>query len=131
MSEPTQSTPIGIEMNGFVWDGTHWVPKTDGSGHVFDGRSWKPASGQGGHQPPLRAMLPQLAGGEAFVDPHYSYRLTRQTSDDLQFIVRVHKIAIIVALIMLIPALIFMVMGIASAFAALASLGSIVAQRPR
>ena len=64
------------------------------------------------------------------MDPHYAYRLTQQTSDDLQFIVRVHKIAIIIALILLIPSLVFLVMGMARALAALASLGSIVTHLP-
>lgn len=89
-----QTPGLGDEWNGYVWMGSAWVPRIDGSGRVFDGVGWTggPSAGQraAASQPP--AM---------FAHPHYAYGLTRQTSDDLQFVVRFAKIMIIVWLVLL------------------------------
>lgn len=66
-----------------MWNGTAWVPKTDSSGSRFDGTTWHPPQRAVGAAAPSSPVP-----GYAFTDPHYGYGLTRQTSDDLQFIAR-------------------------------------------
>lgn len=82
--------PVGSRRGDYVWDGSQWVPYRDGTGNTFDGRTWNRPP-----QPPPSAPQPVL-----FADPRYAYGLTRQTSDDLQFIARYLKIVIIVGLVL-------------------------------
>lgn len=99
MTDGSGSRPIGTVSGNYVWDGSTWVPRVDGTGNVFDGTGWHRP---GGHQPP---GFPPLAGGGAgatFTDPRYGYGLTRQTSDDLQFIARFIKVMIIVWIVLLV-----------------------------
>ena len=97
---PPPNPAVGTVYGGYVWDGRQWVPQMDGAGRVFDGFQWGP---------PPRATRPtaanpiwtnQSAGG--FASSSHAYGLTRQTSDDLQFIARFTKIMIWVWIIQLV-----------------------------
>lgn len=117
MAEGQRPPSVGDEWSGYVWNGSAWVPRVDGSGRVFDGVRWSggPTTGQG------------AAGGyqqALFANQHYAYGLTRQTSDDLQFIARYAKILIIVTLVLAALSLIGLLFS-------LLTLGSLVAMLPR
>lgn len=84
--------PVGSRQGDYVWDGSQWVPYRDDTGNTFDGRTW--------NRPPLPPLPSAIPAAQLFADPRYAYGLTRQTSDDLQFIVRYFKIVIIVGLIL-------------------------------
>lgn len=94
MDHASGEWPIGSRMNDYVWDGEQWVPSGDGAGNTFDGSRWR--------RPPTAQFppLPAGAAGPVFADPQYAYGLTRQTSDDLQFIARYTRIMIIVGLVL-------------------------------
>ena len=102
----------------YVWDGAQWVPHRDGSGNTFDGRNWNRPP-----QPPLPAttLVPHF-----FADSRYAYGLTRQTSDDLQFIARYMKILIIAGLILAVIAGIASLVLLGSIFAMLDSLARLL-----
>lgn len=122
MAEVQQPPAVGDGWNGYVWNGSDWVPRVDGSGRVFDGVRWssaaRPAPVSSGYGP---------AGGyppSIFGDPHHSYGLTRQTSEDLQFIARYVKIMMVVGLIVGAITLLGMLFS-------LVTLGSLVTALPR
>lgn len=120
MAEAGSSPGIGDEWNGYVWNGAQWVPRVDGSGRVFDGVRWSGPASAGAVPGGYLSGTPS----SMFAHPGYAYGLTRQTSDDLQFIARYFKIIIIVRLIL---AALMLVALVFSVFA----LGSFVAMLPR
>ncbi|MGC3954702.1 MAG: hypothetical protein QM804_10765 [Propionicimonas sp.] len=94
MERASDGRAVGSRMGDYVWDGRQWVPSQDGAGNTFDGSRWnRPPD-------PRLNMLPPGLTGPAFADPRYAYGLTKQTSDDLQFIARYVKIVIIVVLVL-------------------------------
>lgn len=122
MPDGRESPAVGDEWNGYVWNGSAWVPQVDGSGHVFDGARWSGPPGVGHGRTGYGS-----AGGypsPVFAHQRYAYGLTQQTSDDLQFIVRCVKIAIIVG---------FVLGGVAiiGFLVSLLTLGTVVAGLPR
>lgn len=83
-------------MNGYEWDGTRWVAQTTG-GHP--GQGWAPPAPPG---MPASSPFPSITvGSVGFTEPRYGYGLTRQASDDIQFIARYTKIVIILGLVIL------------------------------
>lgn len=78
-------------MDGYEWDGKRWVPQAGG-----------PGVGWAQQQPPAMpaGTFAPLPSAIAFTEPRYGYGLTRQTSDDLQFIARYAKVIIILGLIL-------------------------------
>jgi len=119
MSDDYAPRPIGTEANGYVWNGAAWVPRIDGSGSTFDGTAW--------HPPRRIASSATSTGpmpGYAFTDPHYGYGLTRQTSDDLQFIVRFQKVMIWVWISMVILTVVPAMILLMQLFALIAALSA-------
>ena len=117
---------VGVEMNGHVWDGAKWVsipPQPTPSGH-----QQSPRSAGSGSPPPLHLWQQRLPQPSGFTDPHYGYGLTRQTSDDLQFIARFIKIMIIIWIVVTILGMILVPLTLGSLFAAL---GNLLSQVPR
>lgn len=113
---------VGVELNGHVWDGAQWVPvppaRQDGPG--AGARHSQMSSGAAAPLSHLwQQRLPQPGG---FTDPHYGYGLTRQTSDDLQFIARFFKIMIIIWIVLHLLTLVLAPFLLGSLFAALGSL---------
>jgi len=102
-----------------VWNGTAWVPRMDSSGSTFDGTTW---------HPPQRAVGPAAPStpvpGYAFTDPHYGYGLTRQTSDDLQFIARLTRVMIWIWISLVILAIVPTMILMMQLFALLAALAA-------
>lgn len=82
-------------MNGYEWDGKRWIPVAPGA---RAGGGWAPQAPSGG--PAQGSQYPTLTPG-GFTEARYGYGLTRQASDDIQFIARYLKIVIIVGLILL------------------------------
>lgn len=101
MTDGAAGRPVGDRQGDYVWHGSQWVPHRDSGGSFFDGHRWSRPSA-----PPLP---PLWSGPQFFADPRYAYGLTRQTSDDLQFIARYLKIVIIVILVLAGVGLIFSV----------------------
>lgn len=116
MDDASAARPVGSRMGAYVWDGRQWVPGVDGAGNTFDGSQW--------NRPPDPPMPPFPLGSAAspFADPRYAYGLTRQTSDDLQFIARYTKIMIIISLVSLGVFLVFNVIFISSIAALLSAI---------
>jgi hypothetical protein len=82
-------------VNGYEWDGTRWVPQATGTS---PGQGWAPPSATG--TPPAGSQFPPLGTGGAFTEARYGYGLTRQASDDIQFIARYMKVVIILGLVL-------------------------------
>ena len=109
MADGYTERPVGSTQGDYVWDGAQWVPHQDSTGGTFDGQRWNP--------PPRPPLPPTGTGGPFFAEARYAYGLTKQTSDDLQFIARYTKIVIIVSLVLLGLALILNVILLGSLFA--------------
>lgn len=82
-------------MNGYEWDGARWVAHSQ-SGRP--GQAWEPPAQT---TAPSGPFPPIATGSGGFTEARYGYGLTRQASDDIQFIARYTKIAIIVGLVLL------------------------------
>ena len=109
---------IGIEMNGHVWNGDKWMPIPPRP--ASSGRQHIPALG-GSAVPPV-PMWQQRGPQGGFSDPHYGYGLTRQTSDDLQFIARFIKVMIIIWIVLTILGIITIPLFFGSLMAATSGL---------
>jgi len=110
---------IGIEMNGHVWDGDKWLPIPPRP--VSSGRQNVPPLGGSG-APPFQMWQQRGPQAGGFSDPVYGYGFTRQTSDDLQFIVRFIKVMIIIWIVLTILGIITVPLFFGSLIAAVSGL---------
>jgi len=120
--EDANQRAIGVEMNGHVWDGAKWVQAAPSPPRSGATAGYPQSASSGSPAPTLQLwQRPPHPGG--FTDPHYGYGLTRQTSDDLQFIARFIKIMII---LWIVSAILFVVLVPVVFGSLLAALGSLV-----
>jgi len=119
--ENANQRAVGVEMNGHVWDGARWVPAPRlAAMPERPTMAGSPRPQASGANPPHLQMW-QRVPQPGFSDPHYGYGFTRQTSDDLQFIVRFYKIMIIIWIVSHVLALVLLPLVFGSMLAAIGS----------
>lgn len=85
----SEESTVGMRLNGHTYDGTQWVPSPD-PGPAGARFTPNPGDVRNAHTWNGYRWMPMISTA----DPAYAYALTRQTSDDLQFIARFTKIMI-------------------------------------